>query len=372
MKQLRIIAPDSSKHQVLLLDLLAKTFSDHGYFFYRDYSRDNYLGSTTYDWNAARIGFIGDELVTHVGVWGYQMRIGTARVQVGRVGAICTHADFRKQGLMDQTMAAVLDTLYNRGYDMSILFGIPNYYHRYGYVSAWADVTHYCNIDDLPIKRHLFPIHQFTPRRRDDLDELYNACCVTATGTAVRPARYTLGATSPAGYLWKDDAGRTSGYVIYARNNNRLDCYENCGDVEQTLRILGIIGRRYHCHDVRFPMLPYTCDLAKRLRRGNCHVEKVFQQNGGAMIRTLNLSSTLTKLCGELSTRLQASHYADWQGNLLVADAREQVTLAITNQQVHVCAPVKTTHEICGGDSVAQLLIGTRAPEETVEASGMT
>jgi predicted acetyltransferase len=299
------------------------------------------------------------------------MRIGSARVRVGGIGAVSTHSDYRKRGYMEQTVQDTLTAMHERNYDMTLLFGIKNFYHKFGYVSAWADYTHFCEVADFPTERPASRLYKFSPRSRKDLNDLYNAYYATTTGTAVRPTYLKVGSTfglnALEGYLWKDATDMPAGYVIFNRENDQIECLEYCGDVEQTLRVLGMFCRQYRCKEVRFGMMPYNCDLSKRLRRQNCRIETYFLQNCGAMIRTVNLGSTLGKLTGELSQRLQASIYADWQGNLLIADTREQVMLSITNGQVEITSPRETAHSIKGGEEIAQLLIGRQEPNETVD-----
>ncbi|HEX2948712.1 MAG TPA: GNAT family N-acetyltransferase [Armatimonadota bacterium] len=372
--QLELIQPNRRLHGEKMIDLLAKTFSYNGYFTFRDICRDKYLGNNSYDWTASRIGMIGDDVVTHFGVWRYDMRIGTGRVCVGGIGAVSTHADYRKRGYMEQTAQACLDAQHDLGYDMTILFGIDNFYHRFGYVRAWAESTHTCQVVDLPNERPAIPYKKFTLRPRQDLDDLYNAYYSTATGTAVRPvyakSSIVLGLPPLEGYLWEDANGVPNGYVIYCRRDNKLDCIEYCGDAEQALRILGVLGRKYHCTEVRFEMMPYNCDLAKRLRRGNCRVDTHYRRCGASMIRTINLRTTMEKLTGELSRRLQASHMKNWHGQLLLADSREQVVLSMQNGNVTIASPGETSHRITGNE-LAQLIIGTHEPEETVAAQNM-
>jgi len=38
---------------------------------------------------------------------------------------------------MAKTVAATIEAMSQVGYDMTVLFGIPDFYHRFGYVRAW-------------------------------------------------------------------------------------------------------------------------------------------------------------------------------------------------------------------------------------------
>jgi predicted acetyltransferase len=97
----------------------------------------------------------------------------------------------------------------------------------------------------------------------------------------------------------------------------------------------------------------------------------VYRRCGGAMVRTLNLRSTLTKIAGELTRRFRGSAMADWRGELLIADPREKVTLRIERGTVRVSDGGSARHALRGGEEIAQLLIGTDDPRQVIAAGGI-
>ena len=148
--EMSIIAPDRSTHANAILDLTSKVFSGWiDYFKFRDRWK-NRICYGHYDWNCSRIGIIDGQIVTHFGVWDYEMRIGAARVRTGGIGVVATHADFRKKGLMVSTTKSSIEAMRDTGYDMTMLFGIDDYYDRYGYVRAWSDESYIVRTEDLP------------------------------------------------------------------------------------------------------------------------------------------------------------------------------------------------------------------------------
>jgi hypothetical protein len=367
-ERLQVVPPDRRKHQEPVVDLVAKVFSDIGYYRARDCCRDLYVGNSHYDWSAARIGFLGEQLVTHFGVWDYQMRIGAARVRVGGIGAVATHGDFRRRGLMDETARASLAAMREASYDMTILFGIDNFYHRFGYVRAWADGAFLIRAVDLPKEAPSSRLRSFRSIPRADLAELYNDFAATTTGTAVRP-------TYRRGFPWTEGLqglawgnGAVEGYIVFSHEGPRLKCVEACGDVNETLRALGVAARKGHSDEVQFETLPAGSEMAKCLRRGNCRTELRYRRNGGPMICLLNLRSSLEKMAGELTARLQASPYVDWRGELLLDNGAEQVGLATRRGEVRVTTPRETPHFARGGAEMAQLLLGTEGASEVAEA----
>ena len=369
-----VIAPDRRKHAAAAIDIIAKALSPaNGYYWMRDACRDAYLLPAHYDWRASRVGLIGDRVVTHYGVWDYQMRIGSARVRVGGVGGVATDGDYRKRGLMDRTARASIEAMRAQGYHVSVLFGIRDFYHRFGYVRAWSDTVVVVNTWNLPKEKPAVRVNTFRPRGQRDLAELYNRCYATATGTAVRPTytgRMNPWFELPIGYKWSEN-GRPEGYVLLRRRGNQIICGEYCGDAEEALRVLGMLARRWSCQEIRFDSLPYNCELVRKLRWGDSRVEIDNHRNSSALMALLSLPSVLSKMEDELSSRLRNSALADWTGELLIADTRDEVMLALSGGHVRVIQPGPTGHAIRGGDEIVQLLIGTDRPGEVIEAGRM-
>ena len=364
-----IVAPDPKADAERVIDLVAKVFG--GYYRVRDWCRRNYVLHCHYDWNASRIGLIGDRIVTHYGVWDYEMQIGRARVRTGGIGAVATDGDFRKRGLMDQTARASVEAMRATGYDFTMLFGIDNFYHRFGYTRSWSDTTYVVRAADLPAGKPPARLRKFLSPARDDILRIYRREHAGMTGAAIRPTFTVEGFLNEMiGYAWLDARGRTAGYAMVKWQGNGPECFEAGGDVDEALRVLAALARKRGFSEVRFTTILYGHPLAARLRRLNCREETNHHRSGGAMIRTVNLPSVLGKIAGELESRLRGSVMATWQGDLRIADGREAAVLAIRRGKVRVGPATRSKHAIVGGDEIAQFLIGTAPPAEIAHGAG--
>jgi hypothetical protein len=167
-------------------------------------------------------------------------------------------------------------------------------------------------------------------------------------------------------------AGKTAGYIMTMTRGQQLMVGDFAGDSAEVLGALGRLARRTNCNTVSFPSLHESSELAKKLRAGDCRIEQQYTRSGRAMIRTVNLRSSLAKISGELGKRLAASTMADWAGELLIEDSRQRVTLRIGDGVITAVDPLKgrVKHAIRGGDEIAQLLIGTHPPDEVLGSRG--
>ena len=373
-ERLEIIAPDKDKHADEIIDLCAKVFSGPVDYFRMLRGVGHHFLEQSYDWRVSRVGLLDGRIITHWGVVGYTMRIGGARVRVGGVTCVATHAEHRRQRLMPPTGRASIDAMRAAGYDMTVLFGIDNYYDRYGYVNAWPDEQYTIRRCDLRAPGPALAVRKFQRRYLDKLTTLANRHYGRCTGTAVRttfPEPHGDAKLDWERLMWLDAKGRPAGYVVLDPNREQLTCHEHAGDPDDVLRVLAQRARKTEQREIRFLTLHDATPLAAKLRRMNCRVEANYRRCGGAMISTLNLRSTLTKIAPELSRRLKRSPLDGWRGPLLIADARERLTLVINRGNVRIAPPTRTKHAIRGGAAIARLLLGSDEPDEVIDGGGI-
>ena len=148
-ENLVLIRPDRRKHRRAIFDLTGKAFG-RPYWDWLDHCEHDYIDHSPYDWSASTIGLLDGQVVTHWGIWDISIRVGAAVLRAACVGAVSTHGRFRRRGLMARTAAAACRAARRAGYDISLLFGIRDFYHRFGYVRAWPERTYVVRTADLP------------------------------------------------------------------------------------------------------------------------------------------------------------------------------------------------------------------------------
>jgi len=370
-----VVAPDPRKHRDELMDMLSKVFSGGGYFRMLDNCLKGYIVGSRYDWSTSRIGILDGRIVTHWGVWDYQMRIGSARVRTAGSGMVATHGRYQRRGLMDRTIRQAIPAMDEAGYDVSVLFGIRDFYHRFGYVRAWPERAWVVKVNDLPRERpSIRPNRLPKGGMMRQVEDLYNHTYALATGTAVRPTFLRRNDRKDKGWCWCDRTGRITGYAIVQGWADKPEVLESAGDAEQLLRVLGMLCRRERVEEIRFVDLPWESPLRRRLSAGTARLETQYVRSGKAMIRNINLQRTITKLASELTRRLGRSGLADWTGKLTIADHGQKAGLEIVRGKVHAADKVGWQGKndpgdskvrrawIHGGWEVASLLIGADNP----------
>ena len=81
---------------------------------------------------------VDGELVCWLGVIDYTMRIGTTQVRMAGIAGVETKEPHRMKGYMRDLLNGTLVYMQTQGYDISMLFGIPDFYPKFGYATCLA------------------------------------------------------------------------------------------------------------------------------------------------------------------------------------------------------------------------------------------
>ncbi len=378
------IGPPRAQRAEELYDLAAKVFSGGGYFEFLRQCRGGYFAGSSYDWDVSRIAEDDGKIVAHLGVWRYPMRVGRARLRTAGIGAVMTHLDYRKRGLAARLFAALFPAMRQAGYHFSMLFGIRDFYHRFGYAPAWPNTQHFVKCDSLPQTRLKLKLRKVSKAevlcRQGAVMRIYNRENAARTGSAARPI-YTLTEGLVSRFEVRalcNPSGRMLGYVATGTGGgDDLEVLEvgglkrPCG-ADQLLAALRTLAARTGRRRLRLNNFSYDHPLCQAVRGYDSSVEMHHTRSGGAMGAVVALRGCLEQMAGELSDRLRRSALKGFAGTLSVAGAYETVLLDIRGGKVGLAAsPRNTAHRIIAGAAVARLLIGSEQPHVLAMQSGV-
>jgi predicted N-acetyltransferase YhbS len=71
-----------------------------------------------------------------------RLRVGSARLRVGCIGAVVTHPDYRRQGIGSALMQDALAYARARDYALLLLNGAAHFYDPFGYIDVFDATTH--------------------------------------------------------------------------------------------------------------------------------------------------------------------------------------------------------------------------------------
>lgn len=326
---------------------------------------DGYIGNSHYDWQTARIIREGGRIIHHWGVWRYLMRLGSAQLVVGGVGAVATRAADRQRGLMHQGGRAAQAAMYQNGYDLSILHG--GHYRGLGYVRAWNDTVYRVPLSQCLKAMEAPPLQLLTAVDSAELFSFYNQAYAGYAGAAVRPTYPQLRKEDDF-WGWRDAGNRLAGYVRAEMDEDgeSLLCCEAAGAPEICLAILAEKAAQAGRKFIKLTTFPSSHPLLRLIRRGECRIETNLENQDGWKVCVIHLNQTLQKLIPELQSRVADSALAGWTGELVLTAEAESVGIHLADGQVSLTERLDSKNRIEGGAGVARLLIGSDAAEEIV------
>ena len=240
------------------------------------------------------------------------VRIGEARLKMGGLGWVATSVRHRKRGIGRKLIEDTLAYMREHGYHISMLFGIPNFYHRFGYVSALADYTILMEIAEARTFENPFKAHFATPAEIPIIQRMHNANDANAVCSLVRSAAHLHNKWGRWNKwrLLKDDQGKAVAYLYTVIERGCLYVTEvgisDAGVCSAVVREAARIAQSEEITQVRF-CVPPIHPLARFLAQFNSTHEARIDHDAGGMMAFVNIAESLESMVPEWDSLLAKS-----------------------------------------------------------------
>ena len=322
-----------------------------------------------------------EEDVSGVTLREYQMRFGSAQLKMGGIAGVGTKEEHRNKGYSRHVMEHTIAFMNENGYDVSMLFAVPNFYHKFGYTTVIPETYVEFDTKDAQEAVPTYQVRKFQTEDAPKIVDLYTANNAERTGTPLRTEigwkEFTKrGGIFPDSYVVFNEVDEVIGYFVCDGDNVKKNMIEeNCVLID-----IGFQDRTIFETIVHFLVNSVNYTKAKRImcavpadhpfaifcRRYGCRTNTYTPKNRLGMMRIINQSSTLEKVAGELEKRLQrSSDLGQWRGKIFIStdlgkDCLEidRGNIAHTNNQADAC------HFEISQDKLIQLMMGRRSIED--------
>jgi len=364
-----------------IADLMSKVYVRGSYFdFYRT-RMDYQTLDPHYRPEHSRLIKVDGRIVSHVSIIEKSMRIGRGVVKVAGIGDVFTHPEHRGKSYSRILMEDALAYMRQHDYPLSMLYGIPHYYHKFGYIEAMGTYSAFVHVKYLEALEVHHPLRAGVAEDVPRLNAMYNEAYGRKTGAMRRleanwykvlgPRRVTVAT---------DGSGEIVGYAV-APPERAPELYLSeavAGDVTVARSFLGHFGRearQRYLAELELRMAPDHPLVQYAQTLGGRFVTRLYSEGEGqAMLRTMNLFRVLEDIREELEHRLAASAYRDASGGLnLVTDDAGQAGLELQSGKIRLSPQIDSrrptmsvpqnflTRMLIGYGSLAQLRM--RCPE---------
>jgi len=275
---------------------------------------------------ARQVLFIdGRDVSRHV-VRSYRVRIGAATLRMAGIGDVGTEPAFRLRGYASRVLQHSLRWMKAEGYDISMLFGIPNFYNRLGFSTCIPDTGYTITTNNAGAAPRTGTVRAFRPGDLPRVRSLHRAINSVLAGVAVRDddawrrvtdadGRSVIVAEGSLGIAGYAAIGGGHWYAdMTARNNpNKLIVLEAvCADwaaADSLLSELGSRAREAGKEEIML-LVPAIGRFAEACFERGGRMFEFIVPDGGGMARIIDLASFSRNLEPELQRRLRASPLA--------------------------------------------------------------
>lgn len=302
-------------------------------------------------------------------------------LRAAQLEMVLTHPAFRGRGLVRTQMKHFEQVVKERGFDLSIIWGIPYYYRQFGYAYTIEGAT----VENLPVWKipavsfqnaHTIRMRPAVPDDLSLLTTFYDRAFTNLDFSARRsPAywRYLLEAAHhPIEMVENNATGEILGYAVVARSATTANILENClPDAMTALAVLQTLKEQVREQvQISWPANLPLAALAQQLGSQSA-------PGGQWLVRIPDLARFLGKMAPVFEQRLANSDWQQLSTGITINLFREAFRLNIEQGKlasVDALGFVDSSMGADGGDlcippeAFLRLLFGYRALDELFDA----
>lgn len=315
--------------------------------------------------------FDGETAVARLVIGRYTMQVAGAGVTMGGIADVVTHPAHRGKGYGAQMLRAAVARMREEGYALSVLFGISDFYHRFGYAPVLPEYA--MSLGTRHAERFVaskgpsgkaservtgvVTVRPGTAADAPALLALYTRVNAGRNGTLHRTAEKLDQTPRPDQEHWwphprrilvAEQGGRPAAYALLSGDPSQFRVSEVVIPAEHVtttgVALLEALTREAverRLEQIRLP-LPPDEPLAVLLRQAGCKIEVTYPANGGGMGRIVDLAALTQALQPALTARAQELPAERRPGSLeLTCTAQGEV-------------PAERAHAALGGEPAAR------------------
>ena len=259
------------------------------------------------------------EMVSELWLVDVTVRAWGVTLRSAGVAGVATPLPHRKKGHARRLMEACERFTADQGYEINTLFGISDFYHRWGFATICPEYELRIALDVLGADGPSAPLEEVSPTDWDGIARLYNAASAALDGSVVRPESTWQGPKlgsdwyrTPRPLVSRDGHGRLAAYAVV--DHELTDGWLAVSDAaasseaaaEDLIDGLGGIARSQGASGLLARLHPETGLGPLLTRRGGSPVV-TRPDNAGYMACIVNLEAVLEKCTLALADRAAAA-----------------------------------------------------------------
>lgn len=322
-----------------IADMMGKIFRQKSWYEFYKIRMDYQTKDPYYKPEHSRLAKEDGRILGHVSIVEKWMRIGSCAVKMAGIGDVFTHPDARGKNVSSHLMNDSVDYMRQHDYPISMLYGIPNFYHKFGYIEAMGSFKVFAPIRFLAQIKSSLPVR---PCRESDipaLDKLYNENYQNKTGSIKRVPNCWYKMMEPKELFVACNPGDAPvGYVIlksiWGGGGYAAEVVAPTDEARHALVAFQIEKYKEVCpSELEYritpddPFFDFLRDFGPRVVS-----QYLAEGQGQAMLRIVNLPLLFREIKPVLERRLKHSDFAGAEGGINF-DAEDAGKAALTFQK---------------------------------------
>jgi len=301
-----------------------------------------------------------------------EVKVGKTYLKMGGIGGVGTLEEYRMKGYSRKVMEFSIEYMVRNGYDVSMLFGIPDYYIRWGYASTFPN----CKIT-MPLRNaeRARPGLKARPMVKEDAGailDIYESTNENRTGPLKRYRgewfRFRKGSWwgIPAdGTVFEDGSGRIVAYCAADRWPRVMRITEvGAEDVplyEHVLRYACDIALQKKAAELEI-YVPFDHPFTELCKGLGCTISIDYPYASDGMGRIINLKSTFEKLLPVFEDRLKKACVKEPPSQISFKTDMDLTTLEVSDSGVSLSENTSANWIELPQWVLMQLILGYRHP----------
>ncbi len=335
-------------------------------------TRRSHVATIIKNGNYHRHLIVNGEVVSTLEVYEYKTSLGKTAIRTAGIGNVSTREGHRKNGYMNILMEDTVHYLKDEGFHISMLIGIPHFYHKFGYVvnmPIHKQKLDFDYIHNVAVDMSDIVISQYSESDNREIAELFNRNNGDRPGTIIRDpetfAGFTRGSdigTVAQTRVFRNSAGELIGYYVADQAESTLTISEleckNRSDYYRIMNQMQGMGKKMILDDIDFVMAE-DHPFMKFIQRYGATVNTEFPQNGMMMSKICNLIPLMEEMLPELEQRLQ-NRLGNYSGSLSVVTDLGVFTLSANNGSLTLSKETCKKRFMLSQKELMQLMSGYR------------
>jgi predicted acetyltransferase len=326
-----------------IADLMSKVYVRGSYFDLYRTRMDYQTKDPYYKPEHSRIVRVDGRIVSHVSIVEKRMRIGRAVVKVAGIGDVYTLPDHRKKNFSRLLMQDAIKYMKAHRYPLTMLYGIPNFYHKFGYIEAIVEYATFVPTTATVDVKPVLNVRPYEPSDAPRANELYNATYANKTCAMVRePAHWYKMGDPKTAVVVTDNTGETCGYALFKQPYGApfyvIEVAAPSPDIEQIIMATFVQkARESVIPEIEFRVAPDHPFWGYLQNFGPRNISRVYKEGQGqGMLGITDLLELFENLCPEFDERIARSRFfADTTGFNIATDIGE-IPLHVEQGKVRV------------------------------------